>query len=152
MGPHLQGKDPHLARAIDRGTLVVIMQILPLVREESRLAKRIISLWSDIYWVSPRLEGIESQCWVYGCKRLFWVSEERLVDQANTIHRNSWITELEIEELERRVTGSNSARVEEEKSVEALPDHVGENVRNVLLAMRLPFLWKCRNHWKGWER
>ena len=35
---------------------------------------------------------------------MFWVSEQRLVDQANTIRRNSWMTELEIEELERKVT------------------------------------------------
>ena len=65
---------------------------------------------------------------------MFWVSEQRLVDQANTIHRNSCMTELEIEELERKVTGSDSVIVEE-ASVEALPDHVGEDVRNVLLEM-----------------
>ena len=68
-------------------------------------------------------------------KGVFWVSEQRLIDQANTIHRNSWMTELEIEELERKVTGSDSVIVEEERSVEALPDHVGEDVRNVLLEM-----------------
>ena len=45
------------------------------------------------------------------------------------------MTELEIEELERKVTGSNSVIVEEARSVEALPDHVGEDVRNVLLEM-----------------
>ena len=53
---------------------------------------------------------------------MFWVSEQRLVDQANTIRRNSWMTELEIEELERKVTGSDSVIVEEARSVEALPD------------------------------
>ena len=63
---------------------------------------------------------------------MFWVSEQRLVDQANTICRNSWMTELEIEELERKVTGSDSVIVEEARSVEALPDHVGGDVRNVL--------------------
>ena len=31
-------------------------------------------------------------------KVMFWVSEQRLVDQANTIHRNSWMTELEMKE------------------------------------------------------
>ena len=36
-------------------------------------------------------------------KGILWVSEQRLVDQANTIRRNSWITELEIEKLERKV-------------------------------------------------
>ena len=55
-----------------------------------------------------------------------WVLEQRLVDQANTIRRNSWMTELEIEELERKVTGSDSVIVEEARSVETLPDHVGE--------------------------
>ena len=48
-------------------------------------------------------------------KGMFWVSEQRLVDQANTICRNSWMTELEIEELERKVTGSNSVIVEGKK-------------------------------------
>ena len=66
---------------------------------------------------------------------MFWVSEQRLVDQANTIHRNSWMTELKIEELERKVTGSDSVIVEEARSVETLPDHVGEDVRNVLPKM-----------------
>ena len=37
-------------------------------------------------------------------KGMFLVSQQRLVDQASTIHRNSWMTELEIEELERKVT------------------------------------------------
>ena len=63
---------------------------------------------------------------------MFWVSEKRLVDQANTIRRNSWMIELEIEELERKVTGSDSVIVAEARSVEALPDQVEENRRNVL--------------------
>ena len=66
---------------------------------------------------------------------MFWVSEQRLVDQANTIRRNSWMTELEIEELEKKVTGSDSVIVEEARSVDALPDHVGEDVRNTLPEM-----------------
>ena len=67
---------------------------------------------------------------------MFWVSEQRLVDQANTIRRNSWMTELEIEELERKVTGSDSVIVAEVTSVEALPDQLGEDMRNVLPEMR----------------
>ena len=46
---------------------------------------------------------------------MFWVSEQRLVGQTNTLCRNSWITELEIEELERKVTGSTSVIVKEGK-------------------------------------
>ena len=57
-------------------------------------------------------------------KGMFWVSEQRLVDQANTTCRNSWMTR------------SDSVIVEEARSVEALPDHVGEDVRNVLPEMR----------------
>ena len=45
------------------------------------------------------------------------------------------MTESEIEELERKVTGSDSVIVEEARSVEALPDHVGEDVRNILPEM-----------------
>ena len=45
------------------------------------------------------------------------------------------MTELEIEELEGKVTGSDSVIVEEVRSVEALPGHVGEDVRNVLPEM-----------------
>ena len=64
---------------------------------------------------------------------IFWVSEQRLVDQVN---RNSWMRELEIEELERKVTVSNSVIiVEDTRSVEVFPDHVGEDVRNVLPEM-----------------
>ena len=50
------------------------------------------------------------------------------------LEKNSWMTELEIEELEKKVTGSDSAKVEEARSVEALPDYV-EDVRNVLPKM-----------------
>ena len=36
---------------------------------------------------------------------MFWVSEQRLVDQANAIRRNSWMTELKIEELRKEGNG-----------------------------------------------
>ena len=84
----------------------------------------------------PKIRGYRKcmlKLWLQ--KGMFWVSEQRLVDQANTIRRNSWITEVEIEELERKVTGSDSAIVEEAKSAEALPDHAEEDVRNVLREM-----------------
>ena len=72
--------------------------------------------------------------WLQKC--IFWVSEQRLVDQANAIRRNSWMTELEVEELERKVAGSDSVVVEEARSVWALPDHVGKDERNVLPEIR----------------
>ena len=45
------------------------------------------------------------------------------------------MTELEIEELERKVTGSDSVIVAEARSAETLPDQVGVDVRNVLPEM-----------------
>ena len=42
------------------------------------------------------------------------------------------MTELQIQKLEGKVTGSDSVIVEEETSVEDLPDHVGEDMRNIL--------------------
>ena len=49
MSPNSQSKDPRPAGVLDRGTLVVIMRILSLVREQSGLARRIRLLWSAIY-------------------------------------------------------------------------------------------------------
>ena len=66
----------------------------------------------------PKIRGYRKRMlslWLQ--KGMFWVSEQRLVDQANTIRRNSWMTELEIEELERKVTGSDSVIVEEARRV-----------------------------------
>ena len=45
------------------------------------------------------------------------------------------MTELEKEELGKKVTGSDSVIVEDARSVEAFPVHVGEDVRNVLPEM-----------------
>ena len=67
-------------------------------------------------------------------KGMFWVSEQRLVDHANAISRDSWMTELDIEDLERKATGSDSVIPAEARDVEALPDHVGK-YRNVLPEM-----------------
>ena len=79
----------------------------------------------------PKIRGYRKRMlslWLQ--KGMFWVSEQRLVDQTNTIRRNSWMTELETEELERKVNGSDSAIVEEARSIEALPDQGGEDMRN----------------------
>ena len=45
------------------------------------------------------------------------------------------MTELETEELERKVTGSDSIIVKEAESAEVLPDHLREYIRNILLEM-----------------
>ena len=51
-------------------------------------------------------------------KGLCWVSEQRLVNQADIIRRNSWMPELETEELERKVTGSDKVIAAAARSVE----------------------------------
>ena len=41
-------------------------------------------------------------------KGMFWLSQQRLVDQAHTIRTNSWMNELGIEELERKLAENDS--------------------------------------------
>ena len=60
---------------------------------------------------------------------MFWVSEQRLVDQANTICRNSWMTELDIEELERNFA-ENDSYEEEERSADDTSNKLEEKVRD----------------------
>ena len=67
-------------------------------------------------------------------KGMFWVSEKGLADQANTIRRNSWTTELEIEELERNLTENYIYR-EEERSADDTCSNLGEEVRDILTAL-----------------
>ena len=128
MGPDSQSNDPcpsgrhHANPVISKRRKwtsqenKIVMQCYLLSEPKIRgYRKRILSLWLQ--------------------KGMFLVSEQRLVDQANTIHRNSWMTELEIEELERKVTGSDSVIVAEARSAEALPHPVGKDMRNVLPEM-----------------
>ena len=86
--------------------------------------------------IEPEIRGNRKRMLILWLQMgMLQVSEQRLFDQTITIRRNSWMTDLEIEELERKVTGSDSVIVEEAGSVEALPDHVGEQVRNFLSEM-----------------
>ena len=67
---------------------------LSLVREESGLAKRIGLLWSAIYWVSPRLEGTESVCWVYSSKRVCfgYQNKDQLIRQILFVGIIGWLS------------------------------------------------------------
>ena len=67
-------------------------------------------------------------------KDIFWVLEERLVDQAITIHRNSWMNDLEIEELERNLAENDSYK-EEKRSAGDVGSNLGEEVRNILTSL-----------------
>ena len=66
-------------------------------------------------------------------KGVFWVSEQILVDQTNTICRNSSMTELEIEELERNLAENNSYK-EEDRSVDDTGNNSGQELRDILTA------------------
>ena len=109
----------------------------PVISKRRKWTSQDNKIVMECYLLSePKIRGYRKHMlslWLQ--KGMFWVSEQRLADQTNTICRNSWMTELEIEELERKVTGSDSVIVEEARSVEALPDHVGEDVRNALPEM-----------------
>ena len=107
----------------------------PVISKRRKWTSQENKIVMECYLLSePKIRGYRKRMLLWLQKGMFWVSGQRLVDQANTIRRNSWMTGLEIEELERKVTGSDSVIVEEARSVEALPDQV-EDVRNVLLKM-----------------
>ena len=65
-------------------------------------------------------------------KYTFWVSQEKLVDEANIIHKNSCMTESEIEELERNLAENDTCK-EKERSA----DDAGKN---------LGVLYKIKTH------
>ena len=90
----------------------------------------------ECYLSSAKIRRYRKHMLSLGLQRgMLWVSEQRLIDQENATRRNTWMTELEIEKLHRKVTGSDSVVVEEARSVEALPGHVGEDLRNFLPEM-----------------
>ena len=62
------------------------------------------------------------------------MSEQRLIDQANKIRRNSWMTEFEIEELERNLAKNDSYK-EEERSADDTCSNLAEEVRDILAAL-----------------
>ena len=106
----------------------------PVISKRRKWTSQENKIVIECYLLSePKIRGYRKHIlslWLQ--KGMFLVSEQRLVDQANTIRGNSWMTELEKEELERRVNMSDSVIVAEARSVQALPDQAGEDVRNVL--------------------
>ena len=46
-------------------------------------------------------------------KGMSWVFGQRLVDQSNIMRRNSWMAELETEELEKNLAENDSYKKEE---------------------------------------
>ena len=65
---------------------------------------------------------------------MYWASEQRIVGLVNTICKNSWMTELETEELERNLAENDSYK-EEERSADDTGSNLREEVRDVLTAL-----------------
>ena len=82
----------------------------PVISKRRKWSGRENKTVMECYLLSePKVRGYRKRMlslWLN--KSMFWVSEQRLVDQANAIRRNSRITELEIEELERNLAENDS--------------------------------------------
>ena len=87
----------------------------PVISKRRKWTSQENKIFMECYLLSePKIRGYRKRMLsLWQQKGMFLVSEQRLVDQANTVRRNSWMTELEIEELERKVTGSDSVIVAE---------------------------------------
>ena len=92
----------------------------PVISKRRKWTNQENKIVMECYLLSePKISGYRKRMlslWLQ--KSMFWVSEQRLVDLANTIRRNSWMPELETEELERKVTGSDKVIAAEARSVE----------------------------------
>ena len=72
---------------------------------------------------------------------MFWVSEQQLADQANGIKKKIWITELEIEGLERRLGVEGNMEIndldhqQEEVEVSHVAEREKQSVEEVLVAI-----------------
>ena len=79
----------------------------PVISKRRKWSSQENKIVMECYLLSkPKVRGYRKHMlslWLN--KGMFWVSEKRLVDLGNTIRRNSWMTELEIEELEKSNLG-----------------------------------------------
>ena len=77
----------------------------------------------------PKVKGYKKRMlslWLN--KGIFWV------DQPKSIRRNSWMIELEIEELERNLAENDSYK-EKEKAADDTVNDLGEEVRDIMTAL-----------------
>ena len=91
----------------------------PVISKRRKWTSQENKIVMECYLLSePKIRGYRKRMLsLWQQKGMFWVSEQRLVDQANTIRRNSWMTDLEIEVLERKVIESNCVIAAEARSV-----------------------------------
>ena len=113
IGRHHANPVTHKRRKWSSQENKVVMECYLLSEPKVRgYRKRMLSLWQN--------------------RDMFWVTEQRLVDQANTILRNSWMTQLELEELERKITENDSSSDEGERNVEVVINSTSDEVRNIV--------------------
>ena len=98
----------------------------PVISKRRKWSRQENKIVMECYLLSkPKVRGYRKRLlslWLN--KDMFWVSEPRLVYQANTFRRNSWMTELEIEEMERNLAEDDSYKDEERSA-----DDTGSNLK-----------------------
>ena len=108
----------------------------PVISKRRKRSSQENKIVMECYLLSePKVRGYRKRMlslWLN--KGMLWVSEQRLVDQANTIRRNSWMTGLEIEELERNLADKDNYK-EEERSADDTDNNLGEEVTDILKAL-----------------
>ena len=96
MGPKEQG--PSIGRCSRQGN-IDRHHANPVISKRRNWTSQENKIVMECYLLSePKIRGYRKHMlslWLQ--KGMFWASEQRLVDQANTIRRNSWMTKLEIE-------------------------------------------------------
>ena len=107
----IENNDVNESRLAEQGNLGC-HHANPVISKRKKRTSQENKIVRECYLLSkPKIRGYRKcmmSLWLQ--KGMLWVSEQRLVDQANIIRRNSWMTELEIEELERKVTGSGRGK------------------------------------------
>ena len=85
MDPDSDSKDPRPAAVPDRGTLVVIMRIHPIISKRRKWSSQENKMVIECYLLSEsKVKGYRKRMlrlWLN--KGMFQVSEQRLIDQAN---------------------------------------------------------------------
>ena len=125
----LAGQGPSSGKCSQKGN-IGCHQVNPVISKQRKRCSQENRIVMECYLLSePKVRGYRKcilSFWL--SESMFWVSKQQLVDQANTICRISWMTELEIEELERNLAETDSCK-EEEKNTDDTDNNLGEEVR-----------------------
>ena len=102
-GSQLTEQGPSSGRCSRQGN-IGCHHVNPVISKRRKWTSQENKIVMECYLLSePKIRGYRKRMlslWLQ--KGMSLVSEQRLVDQANNIRKDSWMTELEIEELERR--------------------------------------------------